>query len=214
VNNDGSRTKLLLGILGVLVLFVVWNYIGPSGGGDAGGGDDDLGNMTLPMNRPRVQTETKPPVEEIVDLKVADLQPEQHEYRVGRDPWRFAEPPPPPPPPPAPPPRQPTQEELEAQRRAEEELRRQQEEAARLAAIEAARPKPPQFALKCIGKFGPTERPIAVFIGPDGKTILNVRQGGTIEGKFILSQVGYESVEIRYVDFPNEPPLRLPIGRS
>jgi hypothetical protein len=130
---------------------------------------------------------------------------------VGRDPWRFAEPPPPPPPPLPPPPRPPTKEELEAQRLAQEELRRQQEEAARLAAIEAAKPKPPPFTLKCIGKFGPAQRPIAVFT--DGTQILNVQQGEVIQGKFLLSQVGLESVEIRFVDFPNEPAQRLPIGR-
>lgn len=210
-----SRTKFLLGVLGVLVLFVLWSYLGPSGGGDAVvAGEGEYGS-TNPMGRiPGANREAKPPVEEIVDLKVADLQPQSHQYRVGRDPWRFAEPPPPPPPPPVKPPPPPTKEQLEARRRAEEELRRQQEEAARLAAIEAARPKPPQFTMKCIGKFGPAESPIAVFIGPDGKTIQNVKQGGTIDGKFVLSQVGFESVEIRYVDFPNEPPLRLPIGRS
>jgi len=215
--NDGSRTKLLLGILAVLVLFVVWRYIGPSGpsGGGIGDGgrDDDFENMTLPMNRPRVNSEVKPPVEEIVDLRVADLQPRPRDYRVGRDPWRFAEPPPAPPPPPPPPPRQPTKAELEAQRLAQEEMLRQQAEAARLAAIEAARPKPPPFTLKCIGKFGPAARPIAVFTDADGKTIVNVQQGEEIQGKWLLAQVGLESVEIRFVEFPDEPALRLPIGR-
>jgi hypothetical protein len=210
--NDGSRTKLLLGVFAVLLLFLAWRYLGPSGGGiGAGDGRDDLGNMN-PVGR-IAQRETKPPVEEILDLKVADLQPQTHEYRVGRDPWRFAEPPPPPPPPPVKPPPPPTPEQLRAQREAEERLRQQQEEAARLAAEEAARPKPPQFTLKCIGKFGPVENPIAVFIAPDGKTIQNVRQGGVIDGKFILSQVGFESVEIRFVNFPDEPAQRLPIGR-
>jgi hypothetical protein len=210
-----SRTKLLLGVLGVLVLFVVWRYIGPSSGGSVETGGGNEYNLGSPMGKiPGAGQEVKPPVEEIVDLKVADLQPQQHQYQVGRDPWHFAEPPPPPPPPPIKPPPPPTKEELEAQRAAEAELARQRAEAERIAREEAMRPKPPQFGMKCIGKFGPAESPIAVFVGPDGKTIQNVRQGGVIDGKFILSQVGYESVEIRYVDFPNEPPLRLPIGRS
>lgn len=207
-----SRTKFLLGVLGVLALFLVWRYIGPSSGGSVDPvGDKDF-NLGSPMGKiPGAGRETKPPVEEIVDLKVADLQPQPHEYRLGRDPWRFAEPPPPPPPPPVKPPPPPTAEELRARAEAEAELRRQQEEAARLAAIEAARPKPPPFTLKCIGKFGPAQRPIAVFT--DGTQILNVQQGEVIQGKFLLSQVGLESVEIRFVDFPNEPAQRLPIGR-
>jgi hypothetical protein len=213
--NDGSRTKFLLGVLAVLLLFIAWRYLGPSGGGvgDGSSGGDDFG-VTTPMGRiPGAGHEIKPPVEEIVDLKVAELQPQAHEYRVGRDPWHFAEPPPPPPLPPVKPPPPPTAEQLQAQREAEERLRRQQEEAARLAAEEAARPKPPPFTWKCIGKFGPPESQIAAFVAPDGKTIQNVRQGGVIEGKFLLSQIGLESVEIRFVDFPNEPAQRLPIGR-
>jgi hypothetical protein len=209
-----SRTKLLLAVLGLLLLYLGWHYLGPSGGiGDGGGvgGSNDLGNMN-PVGRV-AQRETKPPVEEIVDLKVADLQPQSHEYTVGRDPWHFAEPPPPPPAPPIPPPPPLTAEQLRAQREAEELLRRQQEEAARLAAEEEARPKPPPFTLKYIGRFGPADRPIAVFTDADGKEILNVQQGERIQGKFILSQIGLESVEIRFVDFPNVPAQRLPIGR-
>lgn len=90
-------------------------------------------------------------------------------------------------------------------------MRAQQAEAARIAAEQAAIPRPPQFTLKYVGKFGPADRPIAVFT--DGTEIMNVQQGEVIQGKFIVSQIGYESVEIKFVDFPNAPPQRLPIGR-
>jgi len=89
----------------------------------------------------------------------------------------------------------------------EEERARQ--EAARLAEIN--RPKPPPFTLQYLGKFGPEGRPIAVFT--DGKSILNVQEGEVVQGKFIVSQIGMESVEIQFVDFPNWPPQRLPVGR-
>lgn len=204
-----SRTKLLLTILGVLLLFVAWHYLGPSDGDGSAVGGREFG-ATSPVGRiPGAGRQTKPPVEEILDLKVADLEPHPHEYKVGRDPWRFVNPPPPPPPAP-PQPRRLTPEELRAQREAEELLRQRQAEAARKAAEEAARPKPPVFALKYLGRFGPADRPIAVFT--DGKDILNVQQGEVIQGKFLLSQVGLESVEIRFVDFPKEPAQRLPIG--
>ena len=79
------------------------------------------------------------------------------------------------------------------------------------AAAEAAKPKPPPFTLQYLGKFGPEERPIAVFT--DGKNILNVQEGEVIQGKFIVGQIGFESVEIQFVGFPNWPPQRLPVGR-
>jgi hypothetical protein len=203
--NEG-RTKLLLGLLGLLVLFVVWRYVGPSS--TNGGGNDDFGPVTSMGRIPGASREVKPPVEEVLDLRVADLQARPHDYRPGRDPWRFAEPPPPPPPPPPP---QPTAEQIRAQQEEAERLRLMQEEAARRAAELAAIPKPPPFTMKCLGKFGPAARPIAVFT--NGKDILNVQQGEVIEGKFIVSQIGFESVEIRFVGFPNEPAQRLPIGR-
>lgn len=202
-----GRTKMLLAALGVLLLFLAWRYLGPSSSAPSFERGEDLGAASV-GRIPGAGRETKPVVEEVLDLQVADLRPEGHDYRPGRDPWRFPEPPPPPPPPPPP---APTAEQIRAQREAEERLRAQQMEAARLAAEEAARPKPPQFTLKYVGKFGPANRPIAVFT--DGTEILNVQQGEVIQGKFIVSQIGYESVEIRFVDFPNVPPQRLPIGR-
>ena len=203
--NEG-RTKLLLGVLGFLALFLAWRYLGP--GPSTGGGDDDFGPITTVGRIPGAGRETKPPVEEVLDLRVADLQARPHDYRPGRDPWRFPEPPQPPPPPPPPPP---TAAQIRAQQEEAERLRQMQEEAARRAAELAAIPKPPPFTLKYLGKFGPEERPIAVFT--NGKDILNVQQGEVIEGKFIVSQIGFESVEIRFVGFPNEPSQRLPVGR-
>ena len=133
------------------------------------------------------------------------------DYKPGRDPWRFRVPPPPPTPPPPPPPPPLTKEQIAQQEAAAARLREMQEaqNAARLAEIN--RPKPPPFTLQYLGKFGPGERPIAVFT--DGKNILNVQEGEVIQGKFIVGQIGFESVEIQFVDFPNLPPQRLPVGR-
>lgn len=91
-------------------------------------------------------------------------------------------------------------------RQAQEALRRQQE----LAAAEAAKPKPPPFTLSYLGNFGPESRRIAVF--SDGKTIYNALEGETIAGKFIVADIGYESVDIRFVGFPDWPPQRLAVG--
>lgn len=209
--NEG-RTKLLLGILGIVVLFGVWQWVGPAlgigGGGDSGG--DEYADLTTSVGRipGSGRTAERPAVEEVVDLHIADLESTGRDYKPGRDPWRFVLPPPPPPPPTPPPP---SAAEIKRQQELEMELARQR--AAQEAAIRAEqmKPKPPPFTLKYLGKFGPDERPIGVFT--DGKNILNVQEGEVIEGKFIVAQIGFESVEIQFVDFPNWPPQRLPVGR-
>ena len=83
--------------------------------------------------------------------------------------------------------------------------------AAAAAAAEAAKPKPPQFTLKYLGKFGPPDRQLGVFT--DGKSTWNVEQGGVIQGRFIVAQLGMESVEIQFVGFPDWPAQRLGVGR-
>lgn len=93
----------------------------------------------------------------------------------------------------------------ERRRAAEEEARRAAEEAARLAAI----PKPPEFTLEYMGSFGPANRRIAVFT--DGKKIYNLQEGQVLEGKFIVARIGFESVDIKFVNFPDEPAKRLAI---
>ncbi|MFL6203323.1 MAG: hypothetical protein ACJ76J_29505 [Thermoanaerobaculia bacterium] len=206
-----GRTKLLLGILGILVLFAAWQWIGPAlgmGGGEEIGGRDDSADFA-PMGRVAGlgRTTARPEVEEVVDLRIGELGGTMRDYKPGRDPWRFKVPPPPPTPPPPPPPPPPSPEEiarqLEAQRRLEEMRAKQQ--------AKLTQPKPPPFTLQYLGKFGPPDRPIAVFT--DGKDILNVQEGEVIQGKFIVGQIGFESVEIQFVDFPNWPPQRLPVGR-
>jgi len=88
-----------------------------------------------------------------------------------------------------------------------ERLRKLQEEAARLAAIEAAKPKPPPFNLQYLGRFGPPERKIAVF--SKGKATFIKQEGEDIDGKFIVAHIGYESVDIRFVNFPEVPAKRV-----
>ena len=94
-------------------------------------------------------------------------------------------------------------------------MKRQQEEAAeraRLAAIEAAKPKPPSIELVYLGSFGPGQRKIAVFADKKGENIYNAAVGETIEGKFIVHQIGFESVDLAFVGFPDVPPHRLAVG--
>jgi hypothetical protein len=210
--NGGSRQRTLLIVLGLILLVVAWRYLRPAlgvGGGSpaalrpVAGFDEDGGAPARRLPAGRGESHSAQPGDRVAVLRLADLDRVPADSTVGRDPWRFFDPPPPPPPPP----HVPTAEEL---KRMEEE-RRRAEEAARAAAAEAARlaaiPKPPEFTMEYLGNFGPANRKIAVFT--DGKKIHNALEGDVIDNKFIVAHIGYESVDIRFVGFPNTPAKRV-----
>jgi len=220
------RQKVLLGVLVVLVLIVAWVYLAPSGDDDApvraagrasAGVDPDSGVAVAPARAGGAAAGVVPAsdtapgaagaqtVQTVETLRLDALGRTPPSFRTGRDPWRFVEPPPPPPPAP----HKPSAAELRAQQEAAEAARRLAEERARLAAIDAATPKPPPFTWNYLGNFGPAQQRIAVFT--DGQKVWNARQGDTLENKFIVAQIGYESVDISFVGFPQVQPLRLAV---
>ncbi|MGH7339652.1 MAG: hypothetical protein ACREKH_04110, partial [Candidatus Rokuibacteriota bacterium] len=71
-------------------------------------------------------------------------------------------------------------------------------------------PQLPEVDLTYLGSFGPEERPIAVLT--DGDAIYNAVEGDVVEGQFVVAHIGYESVDLAYVEFPEEPPARLAVG--
>jgi len=217
-----QRQKVLLGVLVVLLLILGWVYLVPGGGDDAaparapgrtaGAVDPDAGLAAAPP-RPAAggfavvsASDAAPGAPQTVEpLRLAALSRTPPGFITGRDPWRFVEPPPPPPPKP----RVPSAAELRAMREAEEARQRLLAEQARLKAIDDATPKPPPFTWSYLGNFGPPSLRIAVF--SDGKRVWNARQGETLENKFIVAQIGYESVDIRFVGFPDVPAERLAV---
>ncbi len=42
--------------------------------------------------------------------------------------------------------------------------------------------------------------------------IYNALAGDVLEGKFIVDHIGYESVDVKFVGFPDAPAKRLAIG--
>ncbi len=126
---------------------------------------------------------------ELAALRLADLDRRTRKLVLGRDPFRFRprrRPPPPPRSRPAPPP----------------------PPSPRLA--EPSGSTPPRFRLDYVGSFGPPDRKIAVF--SDGKVIHNAMAGEVLDGEFIVDRIGFESVDIKYVDFPEVPALRKGVG--
>jgi len=141
---------------------------------------------------------------ELPELRLAERAVPPEDFKPGRDPFRFGAPPAPPPPPP------PTQAELEAAR-----LQAEQAEAARRAAQAAQElynrtPHPPPIDVRFLGSFGPKNHRIAVF--NDGTKIVNAAEGEILNGKFVVYKIGFESVDLKFVGFPNQPPTRLAAG--
>jgi hypothetical protein len=189
----GARERRLLGILAVLgavgAVYRLWPLV-------FGAGRDET-DVVAAARAVSARVE-------LPELRLAERAVPPEDFEPGRDPFRFGTPPAPPPPPP------PTAAELEAER-----LRREQAEAARQAAQAAQdlynrTPHPPQVDIRFLGSFGPKNRRIAVF--NDGTRIVNAVEGEILNGKFVVYKIGFESVDLKFVGFPNEPPTRLAAG--
>ncbi|MGD2115260.1 MAG: hypothetical protein PVG07_09420 [Acidobacteriota bacterium] len=188
-----SRRQItLLGLLGASVVLAL--LLGVETGG--GAGDDENGRSPVRARAARRST-ADPAVHQVVELRSGPLDDVASQYEPGRDPFRFYEPPRPEPKPAPEPKPEPTPEPV------------QRVEAP---PPEPLGPQPPPIELDFVGSFGPEEQPIAVFT--DGEEIYNVRLGDVIDGKFRLIRIGYESVDLAFVDFPDVPAERLPIGRA
>lgn len=201
------RERRLLQVLavlgGLMVLRVVWSWIAPTApsAGKPVASAARASGARAGFGRGSRKGQAQLPTE-VVELQLAALEGQPKALSVGRDPFRFGPVPPPPPPPP------PTRAELEARERQREAQRL----AAERAAAEALIPRPPPVTVVYLGCFGPERRRIAVFADDRGENLYNVEVGDVVEGKFIVDRIGYESVDLKFVGFPDEPAKRLPIG--
>lgn len=73
-------------------------------------------------------------------------------------------------------------------------------------------PVPPAPPFRLIGIFGSKEQPIAVLETPDNNTH-NVRAGEVILARWIIRRVGYESIDIGFVGYPETETRRLGISQ-
>lgn len=181
-----ERQRAMLAILAIVALFIIWKNLRPVLLDFVGGGASGAGQVAAiePREVPRSR---------VVDLRLEALEAVPGEYQPDRNIFRYgvkpAPPPPPPPPrvvrtppPPAPPPPPP------------------------LPVV----PQPPEIDLALLGVLGPERRRIAVLT--DGELLINVLKGDVIDGKFIVHQIGYESIDFKFVGFPEVDPARVEIG--
>jgi hypothetical protein len=195
------RRQALLALLALVVVFALWRWLPalvPEVPAPAPPRAAAAGRPGRPMKAGQSALE----VRDVVELRLGALEVEPVEFQVGRDPFRFGPAPAPPPPPP------PTADELAAL----EDARRRAEDRARQVAVENAKPRPPVFDLTYLGSFGPAGRRVAVFSDKGRQEILNARRGEVLRGKFILDEIGLESVSLKFVGFPEVPAQRVGIG--
>lgn len=72
------------------------------------------------------------------------------------------------------------------------------------------KPRPPAIDFELMGIFGPENRRIAVLL--DGKEIINALLNDVVKEQFIVNDIGLQSVEFRFVDFPADETARIEIG--
>lgn len=178
-----KRERFLLVVLLVVVLFVGVRWVVRSAS------SGDLGLALVRGSAGRVADARSFRVE-VAELRLQDLDPHSSKWVIGRDPFRFGTAPPPPAPPPSPPP--------------PPKKRRQPAPPPPVGA------QPPAFTFSYLGNFGKRPRRIAVF--SDGETIHNVLMGEILDGRFIVASIGYESVDIEFVGFPDAGAKRVAAG--
>ncbi|MBZ0112334.1 MAG: hypothetical protein K8J08_07740 [Thermoanaerobaculia bacterium] len=176
------RQKQLLAVLGGLLVLLLWTQRGHW----VPRGDKPVGVRPA---RGGVQDGTL--VTEVVGLDISLLEAPSEEFELGRDPFRYgvvpqAAPKPAPPvirpPKPTPPP-----------------------------VVQPSGPVPPSVSgFKYLGSFGREDNRIAVLVS--GEDIFNLREGEAFKESFLIREIGYESVAIGFVDFPDATPVRLPAG--
>ena len=185
---NADRQKMLLAVLVMVAMIAggryLWPRIGSGGVGPSPSGDGaaDLGRLAS-----------------VAELKLSELEATPGHFQLGRDPFRFAAAKPPPPPP-----RQQAPRPVRQRQQAPKPSRQQARQAA------SRKPTPPPVDVKYLGSFGPQERPIGVF--SDGADLYNVREGGVLKQHFVVDSIGFESVDIKFVNFPDAPAKRLAVG--
>ena len=196
-----QRQKVLLGALLVLMLVVGWWQLGPRITAGSGSRESGIRSQAAADGTGRSVVDWP----EVIELRLEDRENVADQVRPGRDPFRFgeagvveAEP------------IEDENEEAERAAAAQEALRLAMEAQRRQEAIASGRPVLPHFDLKFLGSFGSRHKRLAVF--SDGVEIFNALEGGVLKDHFVIRQIGFESVDVGYLDYPDEPAIRLAAG--
>lgn len=197
--SPAQRQKIILTVLAAVFAVILWKNFVPQGRSPSSSTTLDSSSSTssrTSRRRGRGSRGSQPKAEatEARVLHLEALEPQAASFETGRNLWDFYVPPPPPPKPPpvrAPPPPR-------VERRPEP--------------VDTGPPPPrvPTISFEYLGSFGPKRRRIAVFSDRNG--IVNALEGTVIDSKFRVARIGFESVYIEYVDFPEVEATQLKAG--
>lgn len=188
-----TRQQQLLAILVVLMMYLGWNHLRPrfvastrqtSGRRSSIADIESRVGQALPDEYPT--------------LLIAALDRQPGSYSPGRDPFRYA-------------PDGKSESKPVASEKGTPPTPKARRPGPKQAAPEAAgKSGLPKIDLTYLGSFGLKRQPIAVFV--HGGDIINAVSGDVLSDLFIVHSIGYESVELKFVGFPNEPAHRLASG--
>lgn len=184
-----SRPRpLLLVLLAVVAVIAGWRYLPSFGGG--------------PGFTRTTSADPRSPVIEVVELAPHTLDEPPMEGMAARDPWSFGSRP--------------------APERATPEVTLTDPEPQPVQPVvtqipkpvppapKPVGPRPPAVDIVYLGTLGRDDDPVAVF--SDGSEIYNALKGDLVKDQFEVQRIGYESVDLVFVGFPDEPAVRLAIG--
>ncbi len=191
--NLDKRSKILLGILAFLVVVAFW----PEGSRRSSSGQSDTASGTVFKTRGGKRAREAEPVKEVVTLNFGRLDPRMEFAPQSRNPFEYYVKPrkviiPPPPP---------KEESRTIQTTAETSL------------IDLPPPGPvlpTTNHIQYIGNFGSKRIKVAVLRIDDVEH--NVVQGDAFDQDFVLETIGFESIDIGFLNFPDQPPERLAIN--
>jgi hypothetical protein len=201
-----KRQAILLGVLAVLLVLAVVRWrpggapakpSGPSVAAQTRPSSAAAGEDAAPSRSARSRTrerEVRPDEVQVIDEDDFKVRPSKDGADTGRDLFDLREPTKKPPPTPFPPPPPPG-------------------DARFIGPLPppppTPTPRPPEITFKFVGTFGPKAHPIAVI--QEGDKVYNVRAGDVLFDKFVLRSVGYESIDIGFVGFPETESRRIGI---
>lgn len=169
------QRKLAIGLVTLLALVIIWRMGGPGLSSWLAGDSTDTQREARRNAMAGV---------DIVDLDLGALESSPATYTPDRNLFRY--PPPPPPPRPVDIPR------AEPAPRVEQPIKE----------LEPPKPVPPKLPYDLLGIFGPERRRIAAL--KEGDDIVNALVAETLKDKFIVHDIGLNTVEFHFVGFSDE----------
>lgn len=192
--NLDKRSKILLGILLFLIVVAFW----PEGSSRSSSVQSDITSGTVFKTRGGKGKREVEPVKEVVTLNFSRLDPRLELTPQSRNPFEyFVE-------------RPVIIKDYEPLLEKQPIIQTKVEESPVIDSTPPGPVLPTTNHIQYIGNFGSKRIKVAVLRIDDVEH--NVVQGDTFDEDFVLQTIGFESIDIGFLNFPDQPPERLAIN--